>query len=84
MRFVAAIALGIFAAGAVLVWRSDWAIAGGNADAIGAILMICAGVALIALIFLSASRSEEAQTEALESEVIGEPDDRLSARRPRR
>ena len=84
MRLVAAIALGVSAVGAALTWGPDWAIAGGNADTIGAILMICAGVVLIALIFLSESRSEEGTTEPHESEAIDEPDDRLSAGEPRR
>ena len=84
MRLVAAIALGVFALGALVTWATDWAIGGADGDTIGAILMICAGVVLLALILLSASRSATGRTEALESEAIDEPDDRLSAGWPRR
>jgi hypothetical protein len=80
MRLVAAIALGVFAVGALMTWATDWTIGG---DTIGAVLMICAGVVLLALILLSASRSATGQTGAIESEV-DEPDDRLSAGWPRR
>jgi hypothetical protein len=84
MRLVAAIALGVFAAGALLAWATDWAIGGAKGDTIGAVLIIAAGVVLIALILLSASRSAAGRTEELESGAIDEPDDRLSARWPRR
>jgi hypothetical protein len=76
MRLVAAIALGVFALGALVTWATDWAIGGADADIIGAILMICAGVVLLALILLSAGRRATGREGALERE---EPDDRLSA-----
>jgi cobalamin synthase len=84
MRLVAAIALGVFTLGALVTWATDWAIGGADGDTTGAILMICAGVVLLALILLSASRSATGRTEALENEAIDEPDDRLSAGWPRR
>ena len=84
MRLVAAIALGVFAVGAVMTWATDWDIWGADGDIIGAVLMIGAGVVLLALILLSASRSAARRTGELESEAIDEPDDRLSAGWPRR
>lgn len=81
MRLVAAIALGVFALGALVTWATDWVIGGADGDIIGAILMICAGVVLLALIFLSAGRSATGREGTLESE---EPDDQLSAGWPRR
>jgi hypothetical protein len=83
MRLVAAIALGVFAIGALMTWATDWAIAG-DGDTIGAILMIGAGVVLVALIFVSASRGPEGRSGALDSEAIDEPDERLSAGWPPR
>ena len=50
------------------------AIGGADGDTIGAVLMIAAGVALLALILLSASRSAAGRTRALESDAIDEPD----------
>jgi TRAP-type C4-dicarboxylate transport system permease small subunit len=84
MRLVAAIALGVFAVGAVMTWATDWAIGGADGDIVGAALMIGAGVVLLALILLSASRGATGRTGELESEAIEEPDDRLSAGWPRR
>jgi hypothetical protein len=84
MRLVAAIALGVFAVGAVMTWATDWAIWGADGDTIGALLMIGAGLLLLALILLSSSRSAARRTGELESEAIDEPDDRLSAGWPRR
>jgi hypothetical protein len=84
MRLVAAIALGVFAVGALMTWATDWAIGGVDGATIGAILMIGAGVVLLALILLSASRSQSGRSGALESEAIDEPEDRLSAGWPRR
>ena len=84
MRLVAAIALGVFAVGAVMTWATDWPIGGAEGDIIGAVLMIGAGVVLLALIFVSASRSSAGRTGELESEATDDPDDRLSARWPRR
>ena len=84
MRLVAAIALGVFAVGAVMTWATDWAVGGADGETIGAVLMIGAGVVLFALILLSASRSASGRTGELESEGIGEPEDRLSAGWPRR
>jgi hypothetical protein len=84
MRLVAVIALGVFAFGAVMTWATDWAIGGADGDTVGAVLMIGAGVVLLALILLSASRSAAGRTGELESEAIDEPDDRLSAGWPRR
>jgi hypothetical protein len=84
MRLIAAIALGIFAVGAVVTWATDWVTAGADGDTIGAILMISAGFVLIALILLSASRSAAGRTHTLEDEALDEPDDRLTAGWPRR
>jgi hypothetical protein len=84
MRLVAAIALGVFALGALVTWATDWAVGEADGDTIGAILMICAGVVLLALIPLSASRRATERIEALESEAIDDPEDRLSAGWPRR
>jgi hypothetical protein len=53
---IAAIALGIFAVGAVVTWATDWVAGGADGDTIGAILMISAGFVLIALILLSESK----------------------------
>jgi cobalamin synthase len=79
MRLVAAMALGVFAVGALMRWATDWAMGGVDGETIGAILMIGAGVVLLALFFLSASRSPAGRSGALESEAIDEPEDRLSA-----
>jgi hypothetical protein len=84
MRLVAAIALGVFAVGALMTWATDWTIGGVDGDIIGAVLMIGAGVVLLALILLSASRSAAGRSGAHEGEAIDEPDDRLSAGWPRR
>lgn len=84
MRLVAAIALGVFAVGALMTWATDWAIGGADGDTIGAILMIGAGVILLALILLSESRRPAGRSGAVESEAIDEPEDRLSAGWPRR
>jgi hypothetical protein len=43
MRLVAAIALAVFAVGAVMTWATDWAVVGAGGDTIGAVLMIGAG-----------------------------------------
>jgi hypothetical protein len=67
-----------------MTWAADWTIGGADGDAIGAVLMIGAGVVLLALSLLSASRRAARLTGELESEAIDEPDDRLSARWPRR
>jgi hypothetical protein len=83
MRLVAAVALGVFAVGALMRWATDWAIRGVDGQTIGAILMIGAGVVLLASFFLSASRSP-AGSGALESEAIDEPEDPLSAGWPQR
>jgi hypothetical protein len=84
MRLVAAIALGVFAVGALMTWATDWAIGGADGDTIGAVLMIGAGVVLLALILLSSIRRPAGQSGALEGEAIDEPDDELSAGWPRR
>ena len=83
MRLVAAIALGVFAVGAVMTWATDWAVGGADDETIGAVLMIGAGVVLLALILLSASRRAAGRTGELEAEAINVPDDRLSAGWPR-
>jgi hypothetical protein len=57
MPLLAATALGLFAVGAVLTWGSNWTIASSHDDTIGALLMICSGVVLLALTLVSKSRS---------------------------
>jgi hypothetical protein len=84
MRFAAAIALGLFAVGALLTWATDWVVVGTDGDTIGVILMIAGGACLLALILLSASRTAAARSGGLEGEPIDEPDDRLRAGWPRR
>jgi hypothetical protein len=80
MRFAAAIALGLFAVGALLTWATDWVVAGTDGDTIGVILMIVGGAGIL----LSASRTAAARSGELEREPIDEPDDRLTAGWPRR
>ena len=84
MRFVAVIALGIFAIGAVITWATEWAIAGTDGDTVAAALMVGSGVVLLGLILVSASQSPGGRAGALETDAIDEPDDRLSAGWPRR
>lgn len=84
MRLVAAIALGVFALGALITWATDWTIGGADGAVIGAILMIAAGVVLISLLLLSASRSGPGELGAHDGEAIDEPDDRMSAGWPQR
>lgn len=84
MRITTVMALGLFAVGAVLTWATGGVVGGADADAIGAILMIAGGAGLLALILVAASRSAAARRGVPEGEPIDEPDDRLTARWPRR
>ena len=84
MRIATVIALGLFAVGALLTWATDGVVGGADADTIGAILMIAGGAGLLALILLSASRNAAARRGVPEGEPVDEPDDRLTARWPRR
>lgn len=84
MRLVAVIALGVFAAGAVITGTTDWTIAGTEGDTVGALLMVVAGVVLLFLVLVPASRSPVGRTGALEADAIEESDDQLSAGWPRR
>lgn len=84
MRIATVIALGLFAVGALLTWATDGVVGGADADTIGAILMIAGGAGLLALVLLSASRNAAARRGVPEGEPVDEPDDRLTARWPRR
>ena len=82
MRIATVTALGLFAVGALLTWATDGVVGGADADTIGAILMIAGGAGLLALVILSASRNAAVLHGV--GEPIDEPDDRLTARWPRR
>lgn len=83
MRIATVTALGLFAVGALLTWATDGVVGGADADTIGAILMIAGGAGLLALILVAASRNA-APRGVPEGEPVDEPDDRLTARWPRR
>ena len=84
MRLATVSALAVFAVGAALTWATDWSVAGADGQIIGAILMIAAGVGLIALIVVSARRPASGTGSGPENEPIDEPVDRLPAGGPRR
>ena len=84
MRFAIAIALALFAVGALLTWATDWSVVGADDETIGAILMVAGGAGLLALILVSAGRTAAARSRELEGEPVDEPDDRLTAGWPRR
>jgi len=84
MRIATVIALGLFAVGALLTWATDGVVGGADAETIGAILMIAGGAGLLALILVAASRNAAVRRGIPEGESIDEPDDRLTARWPRR
>lgn len=84
MRLATVSALAVFAVGAALTWATDWSVVGADGDLIGPMLMIAAGVGLIALIVVSARSPASGTGGGVENEPLDEPVDRLSAGGPRR
>jgi hypothetical protein len=84
MRLATISAFAVFAIGAALTWVTDWSVVGADGELIGPILMIAAGVGLIALIVVSARNPASGTGGGVENEPLDEPVDRLSAGGPRR
>jgi hypothetical protein len=81
MRLATISAFAVFAIGAALTWVTDWSVVGADGELIGPILMIAAGVGLIALIVVSARNPASGTGGGVENEPLDEPVDRLSAGR---